>query len=186
MQFSALKTEVENRTGSHTRTGDFINAGQLELAKEAQNVEKADITFTSGVASVPATCLVVVNIMWDGYPLITKGSDMYINNDTSDPTEYTIKNGQIVLNTLISETQTKGLVYIPRPAGMSLDADISELPDSDNALIAYARYMIYADLEYKEKADFWLSQWQIELAKWLKGHQKQNPRPRRTKVHGYY
>ncbi len=186
MQFSALKTEAVTSSGSHTRTGDFINAGQLELAKEAQNVEKANITYTSGVVSVPATCLVVVNIMWDGYPLIPKGPDMYINNDTSDPTEYTIKNGQIVLNTKISETQTNGLIYVPKPAAMSLDADTPELPDCDNALIAYARYMIYVDLEYKEKADFWLSQWQIELAKWLKGHQKQNPRPRRTKVHGYY
>lgn len=184
MQFSALKTEVENRTGPHTRTGDFINAGQLELAKEAQNVEKADITFATGVASIPATCLFVVGILWGKFPLGQKGPEMYIYDDTSSPTEYMVKNGQIVLNTLITETQT--LVYVPKPADMSLDTDTPAYPDSDNALIAYARWKVYKDLEYSEKADYWENEWYKELTMWIKGHQKQNPRPRRAKIHGYY
>lgn len=172
MGFTILKSIVEERTGAHTRTGDFINAGQLELAKEAQNIERINITFAAGVAAIPTTCLEVLAILWDGERLELKPSDME-TDETGTPIWYTVKNGQILLDSQASGTQT--LLYIPRPATMA-GIDTSSLPDSDNALIAYARYKIYEDLEHVEKATYWENQWYKAKSEWLKGHKRANPR----------
>jgi hypothetical protein len=180
LNYTQLVAAVEERTGTHTRTGTFVNDGQLELAKEAQNTEKASITFASGVASIPATCLEVVAILWDGDRVNLKPSDMEIDDGTSDPTGYIIKNGQIVLDTKISETQTDGLLYVPRPPTMA-GVDTAYLPDCDEALIKFARFKIYEDLEHTEKAAYWEIAWLKAKEEWLKGHKRANKRVRRAR-----
>jgi hypothetical protein len=186
MKVYDLVSRVEERTDSHSQTLTYLNKGLLELATEAQNVEKANITFTNGVASIPATCLEPLAILLDGRRLDLRPLDMYIYDNASDPDGYTVKNGQIVLNTKVSETLTDGLLYIPRPTTLDSNEDVPAYSsDADEALVAYGRYKVYADLEYPDKAKYWYDIWLAEKENWLKLHKKQNPRVRKVRPMPY-
>lgn len=183
MQYSALKTAVETVTGTSTDTGRFLNKGQLELAKLSKRTKKAALTFTAGVATFASTYLIPQKLLWDGKEIKPSPSDMYIYDNTSNPDTWTILDTQIVLNTEITSSTLGVLVYTPRPADMSLDADTPELTDSDDALIAFARWQIYDDGEDVQEAAFWENKWLKEAAAWQKldnGRHKQVHKIRRV------
>jgi len=174
-----LITAVEERTGPHTQTTRFLNEAQLQLALDSEQVKKENINFTSGVANIPANRH-PVDVLWDGLPLDFVKANMYIYDDTCDPVQWTVIDGQIVLNTKASGTQK--LLSVPRPATMDSDEDTPDLADCDSALIAYARWKVYEDLENVEKANYWRGIWYEKKEEWLKIHGKTTRRTRRVKA----
>lgn len=175
MNFAALKTQVENVTGTSTETGRFLNEGQLILAKESKRRKKVSIAITAGVATIPTDCLVIHTIRYGsaslGYADLDQDKPtMDISTSTTDtPTKYAVLNGQLLFNTLVTVTvlsNTAVLFYTPKPATMTLDADNPELQDADTALIYYARGKVYAEGEDIQESAYWESEWYKKAEEW--------------------
>jgi hypothetical protein len=171
LNFGELKTAVETVTGSSTDTGRYLNKAQLILAKNSKIQKSASVEVTAGVIAIPSDCLVPRSIKYDGVELdyVEKNMTVSTLTDTA-PTKWTKINGKIQLNTSVTVTQSSGtckLYYTPRPATMTLSTDTPELPDCDDALIAYARYKLYTDVEDEESAAYWEVEWLKERAEWL-------------------
>ena len=171
---AALKTEVETVTGTNDDTLKFLNRAQLLLAAESRLRSSAYIAVTTGVATFPTTALAIKALIWDGSE-ISKFSDsktekMVISTSTTDtPDNWRLLGGKIQLNTSVTCTllaATCELIYIPRPATMT-GTDSPALSDCDETLIAYARWMNYAESEDPQGAAFWQGEWLEKKAEWI-------------------
>lgn len=170
MNFSSLKTAVENVTGASSDTGRYLNKAQLLLAKDSKWEKSVNIAVTAGVITIPADCLIPKNIYYNGTELNYVEKDMRISTSTTtDPANWTKLSSQLLVDTKVTCTTdgTAVLYYIPRPATMTLDTDVPELNDADEALIAYARYMLYTDAEDEDSAAYWEGEWLKRRAEWL-------------------
>ena len=183
--FTELKDAVEDKTGTSTDTGRYLNRAQLELAKASKKRKRAeDVTVTAGVAAKPADCLIVTGVAWDGVPLASYPGEEKPDYGTGTPGYWMVDGDNIIF--IPGATDTKGqIVYIERPTDMSLDTDTAHFSDSDDALIAFAIWQNYYDSEDEEEAYFWEQKWGAELASWLGLDRLQNRRSRRIRPRAY-
>jgi len=179
-----LKTEVETLTGSNSDTLKFLNRAQLLLALESRLRKTQYVAVTAGQITIPSDVLVVKAVVYDDtelYRFTTSYTDkMAISTSTTNtPDSWQILEGKIQLNTSVTCTlasATCEIIYIPRPATMTT-ADTPELDDCDEALIAFARWQDYVEMENPEKAAFWQNEWLEKKADWIELDWEANEEP---------
>lgn len=165
MTFKELKLIVESITGTNTNTGNRLNRAQLELAKKINRTKSDSIDVTDGVFSLPSACLEIQAIGWNGIKLNLFEDDILPNYSSGTPVFWKQDGDDIKL--IPSATGKVQLVYKPRPATMSLDLDVPELPDCEDAIIAYAIWKNYIDGEDGEEAEFWEVEYYKRREEWL-------------------
>lgn len=178
-----MRTRVANRVGTSSDNDVLLNKGQEKLAQMSKRRARATLAFTSGEATIPATCLILKKLAFDGYPCnLAPESEFvfpkYESNVT--PEEFQISNGKIVLETKFTGSGT--IVYVPKPATMSLDGATPEFASCEEAIIAYAIHKRYADNEDVIQAEYWKNQWLSEAEDWLDLDKKQNRQSFRVKA----
>gem|GEM_PF-5372742 len=178
-----MRTRVVNRVGTSDDNDVLLNKGQEKLAQMSKRRARATLAFVSGEATIPATCLILKKLAFSGYPCnLAPESDFvfpkYESNIT--PEEYQISNGTIVLETKYTGSGT--ILYVPKPATMSLDAATPDLAGCEEAIIAYAIHKRYKDNEDIAQAEFWKNEWLSEAEDWLDLDKKQNRQSLRIKA----
>lgn len=182
MNFIALKTQVENITGTNTETGRFLNEGQLKLAEISKKRKRQNLSITTGFAIIPATCLIIQEVYWDNIRLEKYEEDILLTNGSGNPMWWTKNDESVYLvdgtGQIANVTGTAEIIFTARPATMALDTDAPELTDADTAMIYYCRWQNYVEGEDIQEAEYWENEWLKKREDWIYLNLKQNYKPR--------
>lgn len=168
-----------------------INKAQCNLAVESEKIKRLNVTVNSGYFSLPAACLLVKSVYYGGYPLQQYEFDNvpdFINGSPSCWLRDELTVGAIITKIIrLHPSPESGsaaqLVYIERPAVLVKDEDVPVLEDSEEYLIAYAMWRLFAENdELAGDAAGWKIVAEQEKANWLKLNGVQNKRVRRVRT----
>ncbi len=182
--FGQLRTDVQTKTPPHADAGVFLNDAQDDLVRGSKRRRILAIAVTAGTFNLPADCLFVRGVVWQGrnldeYP----GPGTPVFGAGTPPFYYKTDNNLGVVNLFPAPaTGNAELIYCPRPTAMVNDVDMPGVQDADNALVAYAKWQIYTRIEDAAAAAFWRDQYYMtEMPKWMSLDAKQNRQPRRIR-----
>lgn len=181
--YQYLKEAVETVTGSSSQTGDRLNRGQLELAKKLNRTKTVYLDAVNGTFALPVECLEIQSIGWNGEKLELYEDDILPGYGPGTPKFWKQDGDNIKL--IPSATGQVQLVYKPRPATMTQDADVPELADCEDAIIAFAIWKNYVDGEDEEEADFWENEYYKRRQEWFELAQPKYKRKHRVKAGAY-
>ena len=183
--FLHMKRLVELKTGANTETGRYLNEAQIQLAKYSKRVRRMEVNISNGHTLVPDNCLVVFGVNWRGIALEPWSfpDRPWENPDRSftkeEPFYWLEEDGSLIL--WPGCTGVAFISYLGRPMAMEQDSDEPEMPDCEDALIAYATFMNYFDAEDEQEAYYWRQQWDAQRAQWLETDAIQNRRTFKVK-----
>lgn len=180
-----LRAAVLDITPPHNDVTLFLNEAQRKLLKETLRKRTVVTPVVAGAADVPAEALFVRAVYYESYPLEvfpqerTPGADV-----TGTPVYYAVEEGKIRLYPALVNGVIE-VIICPAPTEMSLDSDFPTVKDADNALIAYAKHMVYAFNEDPGLADFWQKRWLTEATEWVANDNKTIKKSHRVRVGPY-
>ncbi len=178
-------TQLRNRVIANIGTtppasGDnltaYLNEGQRDLAKDSQKIVKADVTVAVDNFSIPAACLVLRSVAYQGRELTPYPGEVLPAIYDGTPNYYMQVGSTVYVFPKLAGTYQ--ITYTARPADLALASDTSSLTDADEALIAFATYQYYSeDADYSPtRSSFWLGVYLEKKQDWLNLDAKQNYR----------
>ncbi len=177
-----LIEEAHRNAPSHPDTTKFLNAALEDLAMSSHFTRRRKIAVTDGSFSLPADCLFIRKLAYEGVPL-----DLYSSQETPDlghgrPVYWQMDEDTIRVFPVPDDGKEVELIFCPRPAKMVSGSDLPEYPDAEDALIAYAKWTIYTRFEDVSAAEYWQGQYLIQKVKWLTINERQHKQSRRVQA----
>ncbi len=186
MNFGELKAATTIIAPTVPDLGKQINRALIDLAKDSKKIRRSEeaVAAGTGVVTLPADCLAIKAVAYEGRPL-----DQYAGL-TSPPDEgpggnflyWVPGEGEIKIYPPPSEDKTAELAYTPRPAVLVDDADEPDLDGADDAIVAFAKWKLFAAREDWAAANYWRDEYAFEKTTWLSLDEKQNKQVRRVQV----
>ena len=191
MTLGEMRTEVLSTVGGqYTANVDrYLNKGLRELSSKAEVLTRADAVISSGKCSIPADCLIMRDVYYNGQKLSRyEGTDVPDDdNASSQPYEWLKDGSNIKFYPISANGETVQLVYVKNDATLVDDDDVPTLEHCEDFLISFAKSKVLADTAGPtDLALFWKQEAETERYLWEKLNKAQNQRPRKVRVGRYH
>ena len=180
-----LIEEAHRNTPYHPDTAKFLNDALEDLAMSSSFTRRRKIGVTDGSFDIPDDCLFIRKVAYEGTPI-----DLYYGQETPNlgrgkPVYWQKDETNIRVFPVPDDGKEVELIFCPRPANMVDNDDLPDYPDAEDALIAYAKWIIYTRFEDVSAAEYWQGQYLIQKAKWLILNGRQHKQARRVQARPY-
>jgi hypothetical protein len=164
----------------------YLNAAQAQLAAVSDGASYYKMPHHAGEGDFmpPEDCLALKEVLWESSSGIRRklrlsGGYVPAVESLGTPCEYVQKGaGVFGLVPVPSEPGYLVLGYVRRPTEMVDDNDVPELPDAEEAMVAYATRACLMDLGDHAAAAPWGARYEDCLRRWRDLDSARNPRRR--------